>query len=105
MRRERRGLSTISSVTEPARAGATPTLTRPVTVGPLVVGGGAPLVLLAGPCAIEDETHALRVAETLVRLTADAGVPFVYKSSYDKANRSSAQSYRGPGLREGLRIL
>ena len=98
-------MSTTSSATEPALAGATPTLTRPVAVGPLVVGGKAPLVLLAGPCAIEGEAHALRVAETLVRVTADAGVPFVYKSSYDKANRSSVQSYRGPGLREGLRIL
>jgi len=79
--------------------------TRVVSVGPVRIGGGHPLALLAGPCAIEDEAHALRTAETLVRIAADAGVPVVYKSSYDKANRSSARSYRGPGLREGLRIL
>jgi 2-dehydro-3-deoxyphosphooctonate aldolase (KDO 8-P synthase) len=79
--------------------------TRVVAVGPVRIGGGLPLALLAGPCAIEGETHALRTAETLVAVAAEVGVPFVYKSSYDKANRSSAQSYRGPGLREGLRIL
>ena len=76
-----------------------------MAIGAVVVGGDAPLALLAGPCAIEDEPHALRTAETLLRMTSDAGVPLVYKSSYDKANRSSARSYRGPGLREGLRIL
>jgi 2-dehydro-3-deoxyphosphooctonate aldolase (KDO 8-P synthase) len=76
-----------------------------VSVGDVSIGGGRPLALLAGPCAIEDESHALRTAETLAGIAADAGVPFVYKSSYDKANRSSARSYRGPGLREGLRIL
>jgi 2-dehydro-3-deoxyphosphooctonate aldolase (KDO 8-P synthase) len=76
-----------------------------VEIGKVRIGGGAPLALIAGPCAIEEEAHALRTAETLVRLTAEAGVPFVYKSSYDKANRSSLRSYRGPGLREGLRIL
>jgi 2-dehydro-3-deoxyphosphooctonate aldolase (KDO 8-P synthase) len=79
--------------------------TRVVPVGTLRIGGGNPLALLAGPCAIQDETHALKTAETLVSIAADAGVPFVYKSSYDKANRSSVRSYRGPGLREGLRIL
>ena len=79
--------------------------TRVVSVGPLRIGGGNPLALFAGPCAIQDETHALKTAETLVSIAADAGVPFVYKSSYDKANRSSVRSYRGPGLREGLRIL
>jgi 2-dehydro-3-deoxyphosphooctonate aldolase (KDO 8-P synthase) len=81
------------------------TATAPVEIGKVRIGGGAPLALIAGPCAIEEEAHALRTAETLVRLTAEAGVPFVYKSSYDKANRSSLRSYRGPGLREGLRIL
>jgi len=76
-----------------------------VDVGPVRIGGGHPLALLAGPCAIEGETHALRTAETLIGIAAEVGVPLVYKSSYDKANRSSARSYRGPGLREGLRIL
>jgi len=77
----------------------------PVPIGPVRIGGDDPLALIAGPCAIEGEAHALRTAEMLVRMTADAKVPFVYKSSYDKANRSALGSYRGPGLREGLRIL
>ncbi|MGH7321182.1 MAG: 3-deoxy-8-phosphooctulonate synthase [Candidatus Rokuibacteriota bacterium] len=76
-----------------------------VEVGPVRIGGDAPLALLAGPCAIENEAHALRTAESLVRLTTEAKVPFIYKSSYDKANRSALRSYRGPGLREGLRVL
>jgi 2-dehydro-3-deoxyphosphooctonate aldolase (KDO 8-P synthase) len=78
---------------------------EPVRIGLVQLGGGAPLALIAGPCAIESEAHALRAAETLVRVAAQAKVGFVYKSSYDKANRSSIRSYRGPGLREGLRIL
>lgn len=81
------------------------TATRAVRIGSVTVGGGAPLALIGGPCAIENEKHALMVAERLQRVTADAGVPFIYKSSYDKANRSSIHSYRGPGLAEGLRIL
>lgn len=79
--------------------------TRPVTVAGVTIGGGAPLALIGGPCAIEDERHALMMAERLRRMTAAARVPFIYKSSYDKANRSSVHSYRGPGLKEGLRIL
>ncbi|HEY7869389.1 MAG TPA: 3-deoxy-8-phosphooctulonate synthase, partial [Methylomirabilota bacterium] len=79
--------------------------TRPVRIGSVVIGGGAPLALIGGPCAIENEKHALMVAERLQRITGDAGVPFIYKSSYDKANRSSIHAYRGPGLVEGLRIL
>ncbi len=79
--------------------------TRAVRIGSVTIGGGAPLALIGGPCAIENEKHALMVAERLRRVTADAGVPFIYKSSYDKANRSSIHSYRGPGLTEGLRIL
>ena len=81
------------------------TVTRSVRIGAVTIGGGAPLALIGGPCAIENEKHALMVAERLQRLTADAKVPFIYKSSYDKANRSSIHSYRGPGLTEGLRIL
>jgi 2-dehydro-3-deoxyphosphooctonate aldolase (KDO 8-P synthase) len=76
-----------------------------VAVGALRVGGGHPLVLIGGPCAIENEKHALMTAERLAALTAARRVPFIYKSSYDKANRSSLGGYRGPGLREGLRIL
>jgi 2-dehydro-3-deoxyphosphooctonate aldolase (KDO 8-P synthase) len=79
--------------------------TRAVRIGAVTIGGGAPLALIGGPCAIENEKHALMVAERLQRATADAGVPFIYKSSYDKANRFSIHSYRGPGLTEGLRIL
>jgi 2-dehydro-3-deoxyphosphooctonate aldolase (KDO 8-P synthase) len=79
--------------------------TREVTVGPVRIGAGRPLVLIGGPCAIEDEQHALMTAERLTRIAADKRVPFIYKSSYDKANRSSVNSYRGPGLVDGLRIL
>jgi len=61
--------------------------------------------LIAGPCVIESEAHARMMAERVARIAADAGVPYVFKASYDKANRSSVSSYRGPGLREGLRIL
>ncbi len=71
----------------------------------LTIGGAHPLVLIGGPCAIESEAHALMTAERLIAITAERRVPFIYKSSYDKANRSSVNSYRGPGLVEGLRIL
>ncbi|OGK98685.1 MAG: 3-deoxy-8-phosphooctulonate synthase [Candidatus Rokubacteria bacterium RIFCSPHIGHO2_12_FULL_73_22] len=76
-----------------------------VRVGSIPVGGGHPLVLIGGPCAIEDEKHALLTAERLAAIAAEHHVPFVYKSSYDKANRSSIHGYRGPGLSAGLRIL
>jgi 2-dehydro-3-deoxyphosphooctonate aldolase (KDO 8-P synthase) len=76
-----------------------------VRVGGITIGGGAPLVLIGGPCAIESERHAVMVAERLKVITEAARVPFIYKSSYDKANRFSINSYRGPGLKEGLRIL
>jgi 2-dehydro-3-deoxyphosphooctonate aldolase (KDO 8-P synthase) len=76
-----------------------------VRVGGITLGGGAPLVLIGGPCAIESERHAVMVAERLKVITEAARVPFIYKSSYDKANRFSINSYRGPGLKEGLRIL
>lgn len=71
----------------------------------MVVGGGAPIVLMAGPCVIENEAHALGVAEALGDITRRVGIGFVFKASYDKANRTSGRSYRGPGLREGLRVL
>jgi 2-dehydro-3-deoxyphosphooctonate aldolase (KDO 8-P synthase) len=80
-------------------------VTAPVRIGPVTIGGGAPLALIGGPCAIENEKHALSTAERLAAIAADRKVPFIYKSSYDKANRSSIKSYRGPGLTEGLRIL
>ena len=69
------------------------------------VGNDRPFFLIAGPCVIESEALALSTAETLKKLTDRLGLPFIYKSSFDKANRSSGASYRGPGIAEGLRIL
>ena len=71
----------------------------------LSIGGGEPLAFIAGPCVIESEEHAVRMARALARIAKDLGVPYIFKSSFDKANRSAASSFRGPGLREGLRIL
>ena len=79
--------------------------TREIVVGSLRLGGGHPLFLIAGPCVIENEVHARKMAEQVARVAADAGMPFIFKASYDKANRSSAKGFRGPGLKEGLRIL
>jgi len=69
------------------------------------VGIDQPLFLIAGPCVIESEQLALDTAGALKEMTTALGIPFIYKSSYDKANRTSSQSYRGPGIEEGLRIL
>ena len=69
------------------------------------VGLDKPFFLIAGPCVIESEALALQTAEHLKQITADLGIPFIYKSSFDKANRTSVNSFRGPGLEEGLRIL
>ena len=69
------------------------------------VGLDRPIFLIAGPCVIESEQLALDTAGALKEMTAKLGIPFIYKSSFDKANRSSTQSFRGPGLGEGLRIL
>lgn len=69
------------------------------------IGGAQPLFLIAGPCVIESEAHAMKMAEGLQRIAAERGVPYIFKASYDKANRSSVKSYRGPGISEGLRIL
>jgi 2-dehydro-3-deoxyphosphooctonate aldolase (KDO 8-P synthase) len=77
----------------------------PVSVGELVFGGDRPFVLIAGPCVIESERHASDLAERLVEVTRRIGVPFIFKASYDKANRTSGTSFRGPGLEEGLRVL
>lgn len=74
-------------------------------IGNFRVGGGAPLFLIAGPCVIESEAHAIATAERLAKIASAAGVSLIFKASYDKANRSSVTSYRGPGLEEGLRIL
>jgi 2-dehydro-3-deoxyphosphooctonate aldolase (KDO 8-P synthase) len=80
-------------------------VTREIVIGRVRIGGTNPLVLIAGPCVIESESATLETAERLKKITADLGVPFIFKSSYDKANRSSVKSYRGPGLREGLKVL
>jgi len=78
---------------------------RPVRIGPVEIGGGRPLALIAGPCVIESRDAALRHAERLRTMAADAGLPLVYKSSFDKANRTSVGGYRGLGLEAGLRVL
>jgi len=81
-------------------------VTREVVVADRIrIGGRQPLAIIGGPCAIENESHALMTAEQLVKIAESHRVPFIYKSSYDKANRFSVNSYRGPGLVEGLRIL
>ncbi|HEY8714965.1 MAG TPA: 3-deoxy-8-phosphooctulonate synthase [Candidatus Acidoferrum sp.] len=76
-----------------------------IKLGALRLGGGSPLFLIAGPCVIESEAHARGMAEKIARIAADCGVPYIFKASYDKANRSSINGFRGPGLKEGLRIL
>ncbi|MGB2666779.1 MAG: 3-deoxy-8-phosphooctulonate synthase [Candidatus Acidiferrum sp.] len=79
--------------------------TREIPVGSLHLGGGNPLFLIAGPCVIESESHACLMAEHVAKIAADAGMPYIFKASYDKANRSSIKGFRGPGIVEGLRIL
>jgi 2-dehydro-3-deoxyphosphooctonate aldolase (KDO 8-P synthase) len=81
------------------------TQTREIAIGPLRLGGSNPLFLIAGPCVIESESHARMMAERVATIAADEGVPYIFKASYDKANRSSIKAFRGPGLGEGLRIL
>ena len=78
---------------------------REITLGSLRLGGGNPLFLIAGPCVIESEKHARMMAEKVAKIAADAAVPYIFKASYDKANRSSVKAFRGPGLKDGLRIL
>jgi 2-dehydro-3-deoxyphosphooctonate aldolase (KDO 8-P synthase) len=80
-------------------------LVRPsFEIGPVQVGAGQ-LFLIAGPCVIESEAHARSMAEAIQRVAADLGIPYIFKASYDKANRTSVKSFRGPGLVEGMRIL
>ena len=80
-------------------------MTKKVTVGNIEIGAGNPLVVIAGPCVIESRESALRHATLLKQAAHRAGVPYIFKSSFDKANRSSGDSYRGPGLLKGLEIL
>ncbi len=79
--------------------------TKEITIGKVKIGGENPLVLIAGPCVIESEASALRHARLLKEIAKRAGISFIYKASYDKANRTSVNSYRGPGLKKGLAIL
>jgi 2-dehydro-3-deoxyphosphooctonate aldolase (KDO 8-P synthase) len=76
-----------------------------VRVGDIEIGHGRPLVLIAGPCVIESEASALKHALAIKEIAREADIPFIFKASYDKANRSSIGSFRGPGVKEGLRIL
>jgi len=79
-------------------------MTTSFQVGDIHIGSGD-LFLIAGPCVIESEEHAIRMAEIIKGVTKSLDFPFIFKASYDKANRTSIRSYRGPGLKEGLRIL
>jgi len=78
---------------------------KEVRIGPVTLGGRRPLALIAGPCVIESEGACLEVAARLKELTRSLGIPLIFKSSYDKANRSSLSSFRGPGLDRGLKVL
>jgi 2-dehydro-3-deoxyphosphooctonate aldolase (KDO 8-P synthase) len=78
---------------------------QPVQFAGVTIGGGAPLLLIAGPCVIESDAHALRLAIAIRDIARRVGVPYVFKASYDKANRTSGRSFRGPGLDAGLRAL
>jgi 2-dehydro-3-deoxyphosphooctonate aldolase (KDO 8-P synthase) len=77
----------------------------PVRVGPITIGGGAPLALIAGPCVIESPAHVLTMATAIKAIAARCGVPVIFKASFDKANRTSGTSFRGPGLDAGLAAL
>ena len=78
---------------------------KPVHIGSIPIGGGQPLVFIAGPCVIESAQHALDTASAIRDVARRCGVPVVFKASYDKANRTSRTSYRGPGLEQGLKTL
>ncbi|MEI6305262.1 MAG: 3-deoxy-8-phosphooctulonate synthase [Deltaproteobacteria bacterium] len=80
-------------------------VTREVSIGDVKIGGNRPLVLIAGPCVIESEVATLRHAEMLMAICNGLSIPLIFKASYDKANRTSIGSFRGLGLKEGLKIL
>jgi 2-dehydro-3-deoxyphosphooctonate aldolase (KDO 8-P synthase) len=83
----------------------TTTATSPVSIGKVQVGPGCRLALIAGPCVIESREHTLRLAEQIKVISDDLEIPLIFKASYDKANRSSYRSFRGPGIDAGLAIL
>jgi len=78
---------------------------QPVTIGAVSIGGGRPLVLIGGPCVIESAAHAVDLAAAIAEIARRRAVPYVFKASFDKANRTSVHSYRGPGLEAGLKVL
>jgi 2-dehydro-3-deoxyphosphooctonate aldolase (KDO 8-P synthase) len=78
---------------------------NPVEIGPVAIGLGRPLALIAGPCVMEPGDMSLRIARRLVSICQPLGVPLVFKASFDKANRTSVSSYRGPGLEEGMKVF
>jgi 2-dehydro-3-deoxyphosphooctonate aldolase (KDO 8-P synthase) len=78
---------------------------KPIRFAGLSVGGDSPLLLIAGPCVIESEAHAVGLGRAIADIARRLGIPYVFKASYDKANRTSATSFRGPGLDQGLRVL
>ena len=80
-------------------------MTKEIKIKNVKIGGKNGIVLIAGPCVIETEPHAMRHAEKIKKISDKLGIGFIFKSSYDKANRSSLKSYRGPGIDEGLKIL
>jgi len=80
-------------------------MTKTIKIGSIKVGGSNGFALIAGPCVIESESATLRHAKILKEMTKKLGVPFIFKASYDKANRTSIDSYRGPGFTKGLDIL
>ncbi|MBI1871467.1 MAG: 3-deoxy-8-phosphooctulonate synthase [Chlamydiae bacterium] len=78
---------------------------KDIKVGSIFIGSGRPLVFIAGPCAIESESHCLMMAKALDKIFRERSLSWIFKSSYDKANRTSIESFRGPGLKKGLKIL
>src|SRR4051812_2384819 len=80
------------------------TVMNSFNIGNITVGGDR-LFLIAGPCVIESEAHVRKMADAIQRITSDLDVPYIFKGSYDKANRTSIHSFRVPGLKEGTRIL
>jgi 2-dehydro-3-deoxyphosphooctonate aldolase (KDO 8-P synthase) len=78
---------------------------KPVSIGTLSIGGGSPLAFIIGPCVIESAAHAMETAMAIREIAARTRLGVIFKASYDKANRTSRQSFRGPGLDEGLRVL
>ena len=79
---------------------------QPIRIGDVAIGGGgSPFTLIAGPCVIESEAHAQSMAGAISDIARRVNVPYIFKASFDKANRTSGKSFRGPGLAEGLRVL